>query len=48
MTELYVAGRDAHVAGSIVAGQVKPTGSYHAPEYTREFGRTGQSVKLPW
>ncbi len=44
MTELYVAGRDAHVAGAIQAGQVKPLGSYRPPAYTRDFAPSGQSV----
>jgi hypothetical protein len=44
MSEMYVAGRDAHVAGSIRAGQVKPIGVYHAPAYTQEEDAPGQSV----
>lgn len=45
MTELYVAGRDAHVAGAIQAGQVKPVGLYRPPEYTRDDDApAGQTV----
>lgn len=47
MSEMYVTGRDAHVAGALQAGQVKPIGVYRAPEYTREFGQSGQPVRSP-
>lgn len=41
MTETYIGGRDAYVAGNVATSKVKPRGSYRAPAYTDEFTRAG-------
>lgn len=45
MTELYLTGRDAQVAGAVATGRAKPKGAWREPWYTRDTtARGGQSV----